>query len=100
MAFVRGARWHSPESCGILRAMVPILLALLAVGGVILLVAFRSRWLGLLRRNPDPVTLPLPRGPHHMHYCTRCDRQWEHAGASHQCTRSWAMSCPECGAAG
>ena len=76
--------------------MTAVLLALLAVGVVALFVLVKSRWPGLLRAGSDPVTLPLPRGPHHMHYCTRCDRQWEHAGASHECTQSWAMSCPAC----
>ncbi len=70
------------------------LLVLLVVGAGALLVAWRGR-LGR-QTGPPPVSLPLPRGPHHMHYCTRCDRQWEHSGASHECTRSWAAPCPAC----
>jgi hypothetical protein len=75
-----------------------VLLALLVVGGVAVLVVLAARGRGSRGRSPGPVTLPLPRGPHHLHYCTRCDQQWEHAGASHECTRSWAAPCPACAA--
>jgi hypothetical protein len=75
--------------------MMAVLLALLVVGALAFLAI---RWPGWRRRSSQAVTLPLPRGPHHLHYCTQCDRQWEHLGASHECTRAWAASCPVCAA--
>ena len=70
--------------------------ALLVVGVAVLL------WAGLIRRGGPAgrergaPTLPLPRGPHHLHYCMTHDRQWEHAGASHECTQYWTAPCPLC----
>jgi len=68
---------------------------LLALGALMLLLVAN-----LLRRLwPAPTKAPRPRvlrSPHHLHYCTRCDRQWDHAGPSALCTKFWAALCPGC----
>ncbi len=51
-----------------------------------------ARKLGIrLLRKPLPAA-----APDHFHYCTACDRQWSHSGASWSCTRPWASGCPRC----
>jgi hypothetical protein len=70
-------------------------IVLLVVGAAALL-GVMIRRLGSAGRTRGAPTLPLARGPHHLHYCTTHDRQWEHEGASHECTRYWTAPCPLC----
>ncbi len=64
----------------------------LVLGAVGLLVAAGLQWRARAKK-PPPEAAP---GPHHLHYCTGCDRQWEHAGDGAACTRHWAVTCPAC----
>jgi hypothetical protein len=79
--------------------MLAAFVALMILGGAAFLVTVGRRWFERRAMEQEPVSLPVARGRHHMHYCTGCDRQWEHAGVSHKCTRSWATPCPRCAAA-
>jgi hypothetical protein len=62
------------------------------LGAGVLLVAAARQWRGRPRKPPGEAA---PR-PHHLHYCTGCDKQWEHGGHSAGCTRYWAARCPVC----